>query len=185
MSKSNVHILSWYVQAAPEGTPATGADPGFVERGFRCVMEVCVCVGGVRFVDFISFFLNIPWKWINLVSVRPNYFIFMWFKKKTGAGERGSSEPSEPHLDPQLGKYDYNEAAITHRIGGESQRSWTHVLNTTAFPTAYSTFSIAKKMQKYLIQYLAIDNVVMFALYNHRFGTIESGCFWRSKTISI
>ena len=31
---------------------------------------------GVRFVDFTSIFLNIPWKWNNLVSLRPNYFIF-------------------------------------------------------------------------------------------------------------
>ena len=27
---------------------------------------------GVHFADFISFFLNIPWKWNNLVSPRPN-----------------------------------------------------------------------------------------------------------------
>ena len=32
-------------------------------------------VGGC-FSDFISFFLNIPWKWNNLVSLRPNYLIF-------------------------------------------------------------------------------------------------------------
>ena len=29
-------------------------DPGFLEVGFRCVKE------GIRFADFISFFLNIP-----------------------------------------------------------------------------------------------------------------------------
>ena len=28
---------------------------------------------------FISSILNIPWKWNNLVSVRPNYFIFIGF----------------------------------------------------------------------------------------------------------
>ena len=32
-----------------------GADPGFLERGF-----ICIKVWGVRFADFISFFLNIP-----------------------------------------------------------------------------------------------------------------------------
>ena len=31
-----------------------GADPGCLERGFRCVLKE-----GVRFADFISFFLNI------------------------------------------------------------------------------------------------------------------------------
>ena len=36
---------------------ATGADPGFLESGF-----VCIKVWGVRFADFISFFLNIPCK---------------------------------------------------------------------------------------------------------------------------
>ena len=32
-----------------------GADKGFLEKGLRCVKK-----GGVRFADFISFFLNIP-----------------------------------------------------------------------------------------------------------------------------
>ena len=39
----------------------SGADPGFLEKEFVCI-KVCVCVEGVRYVDFISFFLNIPWK---------------------------------------------------------------------------------------------------------------------------
>ena len=43
-----------------------GADQGFLERGFMCIKDV----------GFISFILNIPWKWNNLVSLRPNYFIF-------------------------------------------------------------------------------------------------------------
>ena len=34
---------------------------------------------GVRFDDFISFFLNISWKWNNLVSLRPNYLIFIGY----------------------------------------------------------------------------------------------------------
>ena len=41
---------------------------------------------GVRSADFISFFFNIPWKWNNLVSLRPNYFIFIGFLK-TGVRE--------------------------------------------------------------------------------------------------
>ena len=36
----------------------TWADPGFLKRGF---ISINVCMGG-RFADFISFFLNIPWK---------------------------------------------------------------------------------------------------------------------------
>ena len=56
---------------------------------------------GVRFADFISFFLNIPWKWNNLVSLRPNYNIFISYLK-TGGQEGGSSDPPEPHLDPPL-----------------------------------------------------------------------------------
>ena len=32
-----------------------GADPGFLEWGF-----ICIKGWGVRFADFISFFLNIP-----------------------------------------------------------------------------------------------------------------------------
>ena len=35
--------------------PAAGADPGFLERGFICIM-----VWEGRFADFISFYLNIP-----------------------------------------------------------------------------------------------------------------------------
>ena len=34
---------------------------------------------GFRFADFIVFVLNIPWKWNNLVSLRPNYLIFIGF----------------------------------------------------------------------------------------------------------
>ena len=35
----------------------------------------------VRFTDCISFFLNIPWKGNNLVSLRPNYLIFIGYLK--------------------------------------------------------------------------------------------------------
>ena len=56
---------------------------------------------GVRFADFISFFLNIPWKWNNLVSLGPNYSIFIGYLKTWGR-EGGSNEPPEPILDPPL-----------------------------------------------------------------------------------
>ena len=77
--------------------------------------SACTCRGGskvsekgihiyegvwVRFADFISFFLNIPWKWNNLVSVRPYYFIFIGYLK-TGARrgfERTPRTPSGPPL---------------------------------------------------------------------------------------
>ena len=44
------------------------------------------CVGFTA--DFISFSINIPWKCNNLVSMRPNYFIFMGYLK-TSSGEGG------------------------------------------------------------------------------------------------
>ena len=44
---------------------------------------------GVRFADFISFCLN------DLVSLRPNYFIFIRYLK-TGGREGGLSEPLNP-----------------------------------------------------------------------------------------
>ena len=54
---------------------------------------------GVRFADLISFFLNIPLKWNNLVSLRPNYFIFIGFLK-TGVcvcvGGGGGSKQGTP-----------------------------------------------------------------------------------------
>ena len=56
----------------------TGAYPGFMERGFICI-KVCV---GVRFDDFISFVLNIPWKRNHLASLRPNDFISIGHLKK-------------------------------------------------------------------------------------------------------
>ena len=68
--------LAWIMHVFEQ---STGADPGFLERGF-------IKVWVVRFDDFISFFLNIPWKWNILVSGRPNYFISMG-QLKTGGGE--------------------------------------------------------------------------------------------------
>ena len=76
---------------------------------------------GVHFADFISIFLNIPWKQNNLVSVRPNYFIFIGYLK-TGGGEGGSSDPPETPLDPPLPKQSVTErsrkiiwALLAHR----------------------------------------------------------------------
>ena len=54
----------------------TGADPGFRERGFLCMKKW----------RFALLFLNIVWKWNNLVSLKPNYFIFTGYLK-TGGGE--------------------------------------------------------------------------------------------------
>ena len=45
---------------------------------------------GVCFADFISFLLNILWKWNNLVSLRPNYFI-AYFKAVVAEGEQNKT----------------------------------------------------------------------------------------------
>ena len=79
----------------------TVADPGFLEKGVHMYEGV-----GVRFADFLLFFLNIIWKWNNLVSVRPKYFIFIGYLR-TGDGEGvwaldPPSEPPELPLDPPL-----------------------------------------------------------------------------------
>ena len=70
----------------------TGADPGFLGRGF-----ICINWGWGRFADFISSFLNIPGKCNNLVSLRPNYFISIGYLKTGGGGgggrERGGRDP--------------------------------------------------------------------------------------------
>ena len=69
----------------------SGADPGFLERGL-----ICIKVWRVWFADFIPFSLNIPWKWNNLVSLRPNYFIFIKYLK-TGAGREVQANPLNCH----------------------------------------------------------------------------------------
>ena len=65
--------------------------------------------GGVRFADFILFFLNTPWKWntlvslrpnySNLVSLRPNYTIFIEHLK-TGGGGGGREGVRANSLNP-------------------------------------------------------------------------------------
>ena len=68
-------LLSFKWLNFPGKHPDAGADQGFLERGFICT---CIKVW-VRFAEFISFILNFPWKWNNLVSLRPNYFIFIGY----------------------------------------------------------------------------------------------------------
>ena len=68
----------------PGKHPDAGVDQWVLEWGFQKYKGV-----GVRFANFISFILNIPWKWNNLVSVRPNYFIFIGYL----IAGRGSQSP--------------------------------------------------------------------------------------------
>ena len=67
------------------------ADPGFLKKGFICIKVL----GSICWFSII--YLNIPWKWNNLVSLRPNHFIFIGYLK-TGTWRRSS----EPPLDPLL-----------------------------------------------------------------------------------
>ena len=59
------------------------------------------CCGIYRFADFITFFLNIQWKWNKLV----NYIIFVGYLK-AGEGGGRSSESLEPSLDSPLERCD-------------------------------------------------------------------------------
>ena len=61
----------------------SGADPGFLEAGFRCVEE------GVRFADFISFFLNILMKMKQLGLSETKLFHFHGIFKNWGQGGGG------------------------------------------------------------------------------------------------
>ena len=45
-----------------------------------------ISVGFTLLILSHFFFLNIPWKWNNLVSLRPNYFIFIVYFKRGGGG---------------------------------------------------------------------------------------------------
>ena len=49
----------------------TRADPGTLERGF-----ICLKVLGFALVILSHFFLHIPWKWNNLVSLSTFFFSF-------------------------------------------------------------------------------------------------------------
>ena len=71
-----------------------GADPGFLERRFICIRV------WVFALLILSFFFNVPWKWNNLVSLRPNYFIFIGYLKR-GEG-RVFKRTLEPTYDPPL-----------------------------------------------------------------------------------
>ena len=55
---------------------------------------------GVSFGNFVTVFLSTQWKWNNLVSLRPNYFVYIGYLKRGRVG--GLSEPPEPPLDPPL-----------------------------------------------------------------------------------
>ena len=57
-------MLTPYNHPATWKLCCTGADPGFLEKGVGMYNDI-----GGRFADFISFFLNIPWKGNNLVSL--------------------------------------------------------------------------------------------------------------------
>ena len=58
----------------PGKHPDAGVDQCFLERGVHKYKEVGGC-----FAAFISFILNIPWKWNSLVSLRQNYVIFIGY----------------------------------------------------------------------------------------------------------
>ena len=83
---SSEHLICCCIQSIDEDVRSRGGSriSGKGGGGFICMQE-----WGVRFADFISFFLNIPWKWNNLVSLRPNNFIFIGYLK-TGFVEGGS-----------------------------------------------------------------------------------------------
>ena len=79
--------------------------------GSRVSGKGFVCRYGVRFPDCNSIFLNIPRKWNNLVSLRPNYCIFIGYLKTcvfvcvcVCVWGGGGLEPSEPPIDPPLSR---------------------------------------------------------------------------------
>ena len=74
----------------PGKHPDAGADQGFLERGFICIKYV----GFTLWI--LLFILNILWKWNNLVSPRPNYFIFIEYL----IAGRVEANPELPLDDP-------------------------------------------------------------------------------------
>ena len=83
---------------------------------------------GVRFADWIYFSLNIPWKWNNLVSLRPNYFIFIGYLKNWGQGGVKANLPNPlwiPHWCNAFHFSSCDKCRIT-------DRGWCHLLITIA-----------------------------------------------------
>ena len=58
----------------------------------------CIKVWGFALLILSNFFLNIPWKWNNLVSLRPNYFFFMRYSKM-GAWTLNPSRSATENVD--------------------------------------------------------------------------------------
>ena len=67
----------------------SGTDSEFLERGLACLN-----VWSSLCWFYLVFFLNIPWKLYNLVSTRPNYFIFIGYLKNWGPRGRFKWTPS-------------------------------------------------------------------------------------------
>ena len=95
---------------------AAGADPEFLERGFICIK------GWGSFADFIWFFLNTPWKWNNLVLLRPNYFIFVGYLK-AGTGRGFDPTPWTPSGSVTELAFDLDHSHCF------SSRLWIHIEN--------------------------------------------------------
>ena len=89
--------ITWTVSLYQLCATITGADPVFHMYLYKGV--------AVSLFWFYLIFLKYPIKWNNLVSLRPNYFIFIGYLK-TGWGSR------EPPLDPPL---DYKHNSIVMR----------------------------------------------------------------------
>ena len=90
------------------------------------------CINALGFALLIFFFFNIPWKRNNLVSLRPNYFIFIGYLK-TGREEGFKRTP----LDPPLHMYN-------HSLYVYVQLSvWAKVLNSCLDLYLYPYFVLA------------------------------------------
>ena len=159
---------------------------------------------GLRFTYFISFFLNmlnIPWKWNNLVSLRPNYFIFMGYLK-TGDGEGVLANHLNPlwifhwhHSYKMLLKlliHPLFQAAIPRIFkngglgGGSRETSWTPSVSTT------DAIAIIKMLLKSLIhplfQAAATSPLVKWSLTISHYNTIDQGnvfkCVVQQRSLS-
>ena len=73
------HLTDWEKLRIKPATPA------LQDIGLSPTPRRLMCLKVWRFALLIlSFFLNMPWKWNNLVSLRPNYFIFIGYLKTGG-----------------------------------------------------------------------------------------------------